>query len=213
VVAEGVGKVAATIRSFFSPGPEAPAGKVKDGALSDLNALLDAHMDQAAAEAAAIWSGRPRGSEAIAEHPELWGAASESPVRINTALDMWAAHISTEIAELGERRRGVAKVASLGVNVLGTGVILAVFANTGGLTGAEAGIAAATAVINQTLLEAIFGEANVSAFVDRARRRLDEIITGLFAEDEARFEAALGLSPDSRQLAQRLRSAAEQLDP
>ena len=51
--------------------------------------------------------------------------------------------------------------------------MLAVFIHTGGLTGAEVGITAATAVVNQKLLEALFGEANVAAFVFRAREDLD----------------------------------------
>lgn len=60
-------------------------------------------------------------------------------------------------------------MASIGLNVLGTSAILAVFVRTGGLTGAELGIGAATALLNQKLLAAIFSEGNASGFVDRAR--------------------------------------------
>ena len=85
-------------------------------------------------------------------------------------LEAWAAGIGDEIRALGEQRKGWAQVASIGVNAVGTSAILAVFVHTGGLTGAEVGITAATAVVNQKLLEAIFGEANVAAFVvPRAR--------------------------------------------
>jgi hypothetical protein len=106
---------------------------------------------------------------------------------------------------MGENLRGFAKVASLGVNVVGTGAILAVFIHTGGLTGAEAGIAAVTALVNQSLLEAIFGEGNVQRFVDSAREKLDLIVTGALADDADRFEPALGISPDSAPVAERLR--------
>ena len=78
----------------------------------------------------------------------------------------------SEIRVLGEQRKGWAQVASIGVNAVGTSAILAVFVHTGGLTGAEVGITAATAVVNQKLLEAIFGEANVAAFVSQARESL-----------------------------------------
>ena len=49
--------------------------------------------------------------------------------------------------------------AALGVNATGIAVMLATFSHTGGLTGAEVGVAAATGFLNQKLLEALFGEA------------------------------------------------------
>ncbi len=101
-----------------------------------------------------------------------------------------------------------AQVASIGLNVLGTSAILAVFVQTGGLTGAELGIGAATAVLNQKLLEAIFGEGNVSAFVNRARARLDEILDAEFETEQRRFLDALGPLAEESDLATRLRQAA-----
>ena len=95
--------------------------------------------------------------------------------------------IGDEIRTIGAERKGRAQVASIGLNVLGTSAILAVFVHTGGLTGAELGIGAATAVLNQKLLEAIFGEGNVAAFVNRARARLDEILDSVFAAEKERF--------------------------
>ena len=88
---------------------------------------------------------------------------------------------------MGEQRKGWAQVASIGVNAVGTSAILAVFVHTGGLTGAEVGITAATAVVNQKLLEAIFGEANVAAFVSRARDSLGSILDDAFADERDRY--------------------------
>ena len=62
----------------------------------------------------------------------------------------------------------LARGASVGVNVLGTGVMLATFLHTGGLTGAEVGIAAATAFLNQKLLTALFGEAAMVEMIPHA---------------------------------------------
>ena len=211
LVADGVGKVAATIRSLFSPGPPAPTQHVREGALSDLGELLVAHLDGASAEVASTWSDMPHGSRAIDSNADLWGASPTAPETIDSSLETWAGVITTEILELGERRRGLAKAASLGVNVVGTGAILAVFANTGGLTGAEAGIAAATAVINQTLLEAIFGEANVAAFVNRARDRLDALVDELFREERRRYGDAIPIAAETETLMTRLQAAANSL--
>ena len=96
------------------------------------------------------------------------------------------------------------------MNAIGTSAVLAVFVHTGGLTGTEVGITAATAVVNQKLLEAIFGEANVAAFVGRARGDLRELLDRSFVDERGRFEAALGATGDPG-LARRLREAAERV--
>ena len=116
--------------------------------------------------------------------------------------------IGDEIQEQGADRKLKAQVASIGLNVLGTSAILAVFVSTGGLTGAELGIGAATAVLNQKLLEAIFGEANVADFVDRARSRLDVIFDTGFEAEQQRFLVALGPFANQSDLAGELRRAA-----
>ena len=64
--------------------------------------------------------------------------------------------------------------------------------HTGGLTGAEVGVAAATAFLNQKLLAALFGEA---AMAELDRRRADGGSTRrsatTFEEERARFDALL----------------------
>ena len=99
-------------------------------------------------------------------------------------------------------------MASIGVNAVGTSAILAVFVHTGGLTGAEVGITAATAVVNQKLLEAIFGEANVAAFVARARSTLGILLDGAFDHERQRFTNLLGEQAQLSGLADQLREAA-----
>ena len=206
VVSQGIGKIAAAIRAVFDPGPAAPAKEVKESAFQDLIALLVSQADEAAAESANNWLGEPFGKDALEREPELWGATPGLGAEFSAHLEDWADSISIRIRELGENLRGFAKVASLGVNVVGTGAILAVFIHTGGLTGAEAGIAAVTAVVNQTLLEAIFGEGNVSKFVDSARSELDSIIEDLLIEESRRFDGALAISPQARDAAESLKS-------
>ena len=211
VIAEGVGKAAATIRSFFQTGPSVSAGEVQEAALSDLTELVVSETDQAASSTASAWSQRPFGDEAVAEHPGLWAASTDLGERFENRLDHWAARIGSDIMEMGEQRRGLARAASLGVNVVGTGAILAVFVHTGGLTGAEVGIAAATAAINQALLDALFGEANVARFVENARSRLDEVIDEELSIDRQRFEEALAIDAASSELAAEMNATVERL--
>ncbi|MBW3666471.1 MAG: GTPase domain-containing protein [Actinobacteria bacterium] len=210
LVSEGIGKVAATIRSLFDPGPPAPATEVRAAAFEDLVALVVSHADTAAAATAAHWSQRPYGEQAMAGDPSLWGAMPGLGEQVEADLERWAASISREVRTLGEQRRGWAKAASIGVNAVGTSAILAVFASTGGLTGAEAGIAAVTAMVNQALLEALFGEANVADMIDRARNRLDGLIGDILARDRSRFEKVLGAAPESADRADAIRALARQ---
>ena len=207
VLAQGVGRIGATLRSLVRPGPPAPAVEVREAAFADLIALTIQQADAAARRTAVAWAEDRYGAAALADDAELWGASPALGDRLAGDLEGWAAEIGREIRELGEQRRGWARVASIGVNALGTSAVLAVFVHTGGLTGAEVGITAATAVINQKLLEALFGEANVAAFVARARGRLTAILDAAFADELARFDAALGAAADPG-LADALRTAA-----
>jgi hypothetical protein len=98
------------------------------------------------------------------------------------------------------------------VNVLGTATVLAVFTTTGGLTGAELGITAATALLNQKLLEAIFGEATLHQFVTEAREALGRIVTETVEADRARFDTSLArIAPDAT-TAERLRAATARVE-
>jgi hypothetical protein len=208
ILAQGIGRVAATIRSLFRPGPAAPAVEVREAAFADLVALAVQHADAAARRTSTTWVDDPYGARALAVDARLWGASSDLAERLGTDLEVWAAGVGDQIRALGEQRKGWAQVASIGVNAVGTSAILAVFVHTGGLTGAEVGITAATAVVNQKLLEAIFGEANVAAFVGRARAALGTLLDTAFDAERRRFTDALGGLADASELAQQLRSAA-----
>ena len=209
-LSDGIGKVVATVRSMFETTARAPAIEVRQAAFADLVALVVQHADTAAQRTASAWSEDRYGALALAGEDGLWRASDALPERLTADLEAWAAGIGEQIRELGARRKGWAQAASLGVNAIGTSAVLAVFVHTGGLTGTEVGITAATAVVNQKLLEAIFGEANVTAFVGRARSDLRELLDRAFVDERARFEGALGSTGDPG-LARRLRDAARRV--
>jgi hypothetical protein len=208
VLAHGIGGALAFIRGVISPGPPAPATEVREAAFADLTALTVQHADGAARRTASAWASDPFGSVALQADASLWGASPDLAQRLTEALEDWAAGIGQRIRELGERRRGLARAASLSVNVLGTSLVLATFVHTGGLTGAEVGITAATALVNQKLLEAVFGEANVLAFVTRARQDLVTLLDEAFADERGRYDRALGATDDPA-LADDLRQSAK----
>ncbi|MBA2263100.1 MAG: GTPase domain-containing protein [Chloroflexi bacterium] len=208
ILSQGIGRIAATVRGLLQPGPPPPAAEVREGAFADLVALAIQHADAAARRTATGWLGDPYGERALAVDATLWGASSGLGGRLTEGLEQWADGVADEIRTLGEKRKGWAQVASIGVNAVGTSAILAVFMHTGGLTGAEVGITAATAVVNQKLLEAIFGEANVTAFVARARSALGVLLDGAFDHERQRFTTVLGEQAQLSGLADQLRQAA-----
>jgi hypothetical protein len=208
-LAQGMGKFVASVRSLFQPGPPAPSVEVREAAFADLVALTVQHADSAARRTSSVWMEDLYGQRALAAEPALWGVSPGVGDRLTAALEEWAIGIGDEIRRLGEQRKGWAQAASIGVNALGTSAVLAVFVHTGGLTGAEVGITAATAVVNQKLLEAVFGEANVAAFVGRAREGLGRILDDTFGAERDRYDRALGRGVEGTEgLADRLRERA-----
>ncbi len=212
-LSHGIGRLGAAVRSLVRPGSPAPAAEVREAAFADLVALAVQHADAAARRAATVWLDDDHGARVVGAHPELWGASTGLSDRLTADLQTWAGDVGERIRAMGEQRRGWAQVASLGVNAVGTSAILAVFLSTGGLTGTEVGITAGTAVINQKLLEAIFGEANVRAFVAAARDRLAVLLDDAFVSERERFDTALGalgeVAPVADQLRQAVRRATE----
>jgi hypothetical protein len=207
-LSEGVGRIAAAIRGLFRSGPPPPAPPVREAAFSDLVASARRHADEAARRLASSWSADPYGSRALADHPELWAGDPSFETHLQGALDDWGESIGREMVLLGQQRKAWAQAASIGLNALGTSAMVAVFISTGGLTGTEVGIGAATAFVNQKLLEAIFGEANVASFVRRARDRLMALLSDTFARDRERFERILG--PNDAELPALLRRLARE---
>ncbi|MEX2624663.1 MAG: GTPase domain-containing protein [Acidimicrobiia bacterium] len=207
-LSQGVGRVAASIRGLFRPASPAPSAEITEAAFADLVASTVHHVDTAAHQSSVDWSADHFGAYALAADPGLWGASEMAAPQLDRHLDSWIEKIGEEIRVIGAKRKGRAQAASISLNVLGTSAMLAVFLHTGGLTGAELGIGAATAVINQKLLEAVFGEANVSIFVNEASARLAAILDETFASERQRFVTALGPLAEPTDLASTLRSAA-----
>jgi hypothetical protein len=114
-----------------------------------------------------------------------------------------------DVRTAGGRKRAVAQVAALGVNVVGVAVMLGVFAHTAGLTGAEVGIAAGTAFLNQKLLEALFGERAMEQLIGQARTRLEALLSSLFSSERERFHALARQPAALRDLAAELRAAVD----
>ena len=204
---EGIGKVRGAIAAILRPAT-APVAEVRAATTDDLVAAARMQAAEAARRTAAAWSDTPATGRAVAERPELWVPSPDFDRRLRERIDDWIDGIAREIQAHGRPKRMLARGATVGINVLGTGVMLASFTHTGGLTGTELGVAAATAFLNQKLLAALFGEAAMVELVADARRRLDEALTTTFDEERARFDALLPAPGALSDLADELRAAA-----
>lgn len=210
VFSRGIGAVRGAIASVFRPS-RAPVAEVRQATTDDLLAVTRLHVAEAARRTAAAWSDEPAVADALAADPTLWGPSAGFDDRLRAHLDEWIASIATDIAETGEGKRRLARGASIGVNAIGVGVMLATFVHTAGLTGTEVGVAAATAFLNQKLLGALFGEAAMVELIARARQRLDAAIAATFAEERRRFDALAPAPEELELMATDLRAAATEL--
>jgi hypothetical protein len=211
--ASGIGRLRGAIVALGQGTPPAPVSIVEEETTSDLVAISMGHLSEAARRTAGRWSETPFGSTLVASDPGLWSADPDATERIESRLRTWTEAIATDVRETGGGKRTLARGASIGVNAAGTMVMLSVFTHTGGLTGAEVGVAAATAFLNQKLLNAFFGEAATVEMIDRARARLADLFAETFAEDRERFDRLVPDGGALRELASELRAAVDLLRP
>jgi hypothetical protein len=206
--ASGIGRDRGTISVLLRGTPRAPVAEVREEAVSDIVAIARRHASLAARRVAAAWADVPATRDAVADDPGLWAPGPAFDAALTGRLEAWLEEIGEDVRRTGGPRRTLARGASVGVNAAGVGVMLATFAHTGGLTGAEVGVAAGTAVLNQKLLEALFGEAALVEMVGRARRRLGEALQASWDDELARYLALVPAGDELRDLAGRLHAGA-----
>ena len=138
------------------------------------------------------WPGPPRSSRATAER----------------AIRDWQGAVLDLVADEGMGKRSKARFLALGVNGIGMALMVVVFAQTGGITGAEVGVAGGTAVLAQRVLEAVFGDQAIRRLAQTAKDELDARVQALMSAELLRYHHVLdGLAVESDQ-AERLRQAA-----
>jgi hypothetical protein len=207
----GIGKLRGTVSALIRGTPRAPVAEVRDDALADLTALARSHASEAARRTATSWSEERSTGELVAGDPSLWSVSPEFETALRARLENWVAGIAEDVQLTGAKKRLLAKGASVGVNAAGVGVMLATFAHTGGITGTEVGVAAATGFLNQKLLEALFGEAALVEMIQRARANLGAAVNASFQEEVSRYERLVPDGGSLRDLAARLRETAAEI--
>jgi hypothetical protein len=156
---------------------------------SGLETLVVEHAESAAERAALAWRSLPAGAQLLATAPgDITRASRDFRARTEKAVREWQDDVLSLVRTEGAERRATARFLAYGVNSLGVVLMIAVFSQTAGLTGAEVGIAGGTAVLGQRILEAVFGDQAVRRLVDEARRDLHRRVEeDLLAPDRQRF--------------------------
>lgn len=189
-------------------GAPPPSGSLGEALHTGVAALLVSHTEAAVAEVARTWRRLPGGSAVLRAHPELAKPSPELGPEVERLVREWQGDVLELVRSEGAGRRTNARIAAYGVNAIGLFLMLVAFGSTGGLVGAEIGIAGGTAVLAQRVLEAVFGDQAVREMAAKARARLLELADTLHENERARYASALEGSVAPADQAVRLSTAA-----
>jgi 50S ribosome-binding GTPase len=160
-----------------------PAQDVTVAVESGLETLIVEHAESAAERAALAWRTLPAGAALLNAAPADIGRASRDlRVRAERSVRDWQGAVLDLVRTEGSDRRSTARVLAYGVNGLGVALMMVIFAQTAGVTGAEVGVAGGTAVIGQKVLEAVFGDQAVRQLAEAAHQdlhgRVEQLLEG-----------------------------------
>ena len=169
-----------------------PGSEVQQALETGVESLLRAQADRAAERATDSWRTHPAGTALLraSDVPLAHSSAGFDEQAARLVRD-WQAYVLDLVRHKGAAKRSTARFLSYGVNGLGVALMVAVFAHTGGLTGAEVGVAGGTSLLSQKLLEAVFGDQAVRDLAAEARRDLRRRVQELLEHESARFTLLL----------------------
>lgn len=197
-IEQGIGRLRDRVGAFFRGEPP-PVAKVETAIESGLLAVIVDEAGTAAEDADRRWRADPAG-RALLGGDDLSGATAGFADRAAREIRDWQGALIELIRAEGADKRLKARWISFGINGLGAALMIVVFSMTGGLTLAEGGIAAGTAVIGQKVLEAVFGDDAVRRLAKTARADLAARCSRLLDQERARFDerlAAVAHGPDA----------------
>jgi energy-coupling factor transporter ATP-binding protein EcfA2 len=165
---------------------------VKVAVESGMEVLIREEGEAAARRVESAWQAHPAGRQVLAAaNKDLGRASRDYAATAAKAIRDWQGDVLELVASEGAAKKSAARFWALGVNGVGVALMILVFSQTGGLVGAEIGVAGGTAVLAQRVLEAIFGEDAVRRLAKRAKTDLDARVEALMAVELDRYLGAL----------------------
>jgi energy-coupling factor transporter ATP-binding protein EcfA2 len=207
-IEQGIGRLRDRVGAFLR-GEPAPVARVETAIESGLLAVIVDEAGTAAEDTDRRWRSDPAGRGLLGDD-DLSAASPGFADHAAREIREWQGALLALIREEGAEKRSRARWLSFGINGLGAALMIVVFSMTGGLTLAEGGIAAGTAVVGQKVLEAVFGEDAVRRLAKAARADLAVRCGRLLASERARFDERLD-ALEGAELATGLRDGAARL--
>ncbi|CAN5891027.1 dynamin family protein [soil metagenome] len=186
--------------------PSAEMAEIGGEARRELVAAVGARLDRAARAVTVSWEVDAAGRAFVT--PDLRTAAHATRQELDATIDRWLSGLTHLVEAEAPGRFKTARVASTGVNAAAVATILAIFASTGGLTGAEVGVAAGAAAAQQSILEHLLGRAAAGSLAGNARAGLMEAVGRIFTLESQRFLNILEMAADPIATGARIREAA-----
>lgn len=178
-------------------GRPAPGAELGEALQSGVEALVSAQAEAAAADSLRRWRSVAGGTVLAAQYPNLAAPAPGLNERVARTVRDWQGYVLDLVRDEGSDRRSTARALSFGVNGLGVLLMLVVFSQTAGLSGAEVGIAGGSALLAQRLLEAVFGDQAVRSLAAKAKDELLRRSRAVLGVDRARLDEVLAArTPD-----------------
>ena len=194
-------------------GETAGAGRVSVAVESGLQILIVEHAEAAAERADAAWRSAPAGRGLLEAAPtDLARASRGVHASAEQMVRDWQRAVLDMVRTEGADKRATARVLAYGVNGLAVALMIVVFASTGGVTGAEVGIAGGSAVVGQKLLEAVFGDQAVRRLAQNARKDLHRRVAVLLDAERRRYLDLLDRAGASGTTSEELRTLSRRID-
>ena len=153
-----------------------------------IETIVIAACDKAVERTLDAWRGSHAGRSLIERESVPRTSSPQLASAIESEVRAWQGHVLELVRAQGANKRAAGRAVSFGVNAVGAALMIAVFAQTGGLTGGEVAIAGGTAAVSQRLLEALFGDEAVRNLTNDARKDLLGRLGRLLDAEAARFE-------------------------
>ena len=195
----GIGRVRDRLQALATGRPPVER-EVRHEVERSIETVVLAAADKSAEQTIAAWRARSHGRPLIETGEVTSGSSPQLRAAVESEVWAWQGRVLDLVRAEGASKRAAGRAVSFGVNAVGAALMIAVFAQTGGLTGGEVAIAGGTAALSQRLLEALFGDEAVRRLTSEARTDLLGRLAETMGAERARFdEVASRYSPPADQ--------------
>lgn len=177
------------VANWFS-GTPSPTLETKEEITSGLSAVIE---DEAGKAFAQTWTELRRSvaGRTLFNDDRLSAAPGDTGQRAIQLVQEWQGELLDLVwAETPEKRQR-ARIMSIGLNTVTVGLMVLIFASTGGLLMGEVAVAGGSAVLSQKLLETIFGDQAVRNLSKKGAGLLEEKVAVFFEELSQPYHALI----------------------